>query len=100
MKGKDNYETRFHEYLRDNLHPETAANLKEMVFHSPLGSAEFTMGVILQMQLDHVRKDQDMQIEGQGQLEYGLADREGEALPPQIERTEVVQVDFNNRTRQ
>lgn len=82
------YEARFEEYVDRELHPETAANLKEMVFHSPLGSAEFTMGVILQMQLDHVRKDAELE-ESATQFDN--------VFYPQIERTEIAQADFNSR---
>jgi hypothetical protein len=80
MKRRDNYQERFQEYLDANVHPETARNIGRIVWSSPMGSAEFAMNIVLQMQLDHMRKDEE--VAGQAQFEYNLADREGEALPP------------------
>ena len=99
----DGYEQRFDEYVDRELHPETAAHLKQLVWHSPVGSAEFAMGVILQMRLDHARRDAEVQAStvpatawddemlqariertdvAQQEFSYRLADAEGEALPP------------------
>jgi hypothetical protein len=56
----EGYELRLQEYMEVNLHPETAKHIGELVFHSPLGSSEFAMNIILQMQLDHLRKDTEI----------------------------------------
>jgi len=84
MRNKDNYETRFQEYLDANVHPETARNIGRIVWHSPMGSAEFAMNIVLQMQLDRARADEELL--GQGQYEYNLADREGNGLAPGLGR--------------
>lgn len=60
MRNQENYETRLQEYMEQNLHPETAKHIGEIIFHSHVGSAEFAMNIILQMQLDHLRKDSDL----------------------------------------
>lgn len=53
------YEARLNEYMTRELHPETARYIGEMVAHSELLSAKAAMGVIIQMQLDHLRKDNE-----------------------------------------
>lgn len=80
----ESYEARLQEYLAREVHPETARNIGRIVAESPLMSAEGAMSIILQMQLDHCRKDDE--IAGQAVLplpEYAL---------PTIERTEVAQL--------
>ena len=75
------YSERLGEYMQDNLHPETARNIGRLLFHSPLGTAEYTMAVILEMQQDHARRDAELadQVPGQGEL-------------PIIERTDIAQL--------
>ena len=56
----EGYEARLNEYMEANLHPDTAKHIGEILFRSPIGSAEFAMSIILQMQLDPVRKDSEL----------------------------------------
>lgn len=60
------YIDRLHDYMERELHPETAQFIGELVLRSDMLSAEMAMSIILQMQLDHIRKDAD--IEKQTQL--------------------------------
>lgn len=79
----DAYEARLHDYLEREVHPETAKNIGEIVFRSPLGSSEFAMSIILQMQLDPIRKDRDLESPHfDNVFVYKGRDQEGEALPP------------------
>lgn len=65
----ESYEARFQEYLAREVHPETARNIGRIVTTSPLVSAETAMAIVLQMQLDPVRKDNELL--GQEQLNLG-----------------------------
>lgn len=79
----EGYEARLMEYMGRELHPETAQHIGDMVMHSELLSAEMAMAVIIQMQLDHVRKDAELDAQQMADI--------------QLERTNVVQADFRNR---
>lgn len=65
----ESYEARLNEYLAREVHPETARNIGRIVMTSPLVSAETAMAIVLQMQLDPVRKDNELL--GQEQLNLG-----------------------------
>lgn len=69
MRKAEGYEARLEEYLAREVHPETAANIGRIVSSSPLMSAEGAMAIVLQMQLDPVRKDNELL--GQEQLNLG-----------------------------
>lgn len=60
MERPGGYAERLNEYMRRELHPETAENIGRIVATSELMSAEGAMSIILQMQLDHLRRDADM----------------------------------------
>ena len=72
------YEVRLQEYLDRELHPETARNIGAIVAHSFTMSAEGAMGIILELQQDHARRD-------------------AELASQVLERTEVAQEYFANR---
>lgn len=61
----EGYEARLAEYMNEHLHPETAKIIGDMVLRSPLGSSEFAMGIVVQMQLDPTRKDDDIVHQGE-----------------------------------
>lgn len=65
----ESYEARLQEYLAREVHPETARNIGALVARSFLGTSEFAMAIVLQMQLDPVRKDNELL--GQEQLNLG-----------------------------
>lgn len=80
----ESYEARLQEYLAREVHPETARNIGRIVWSSQVGSAEFAMAIILQMQLDHCRRDEE--IAGQATLPLS------EYAVPVIERPEAAQL--------
>lgn len=80
----ESYEARLQEYLAREVHPETARNIGRIVAESPLMSAEGAMSIILQMQLDHCRRDEE--IAGQATLPLS------EYAVPVIERPEAAQL--------
>lgn len=55
-ENQGSYTDRFHEYIDAELHPETAQHIGEIV-NMGLRGEEFAMSVILQMQLDPIRKE-------------------------------------------
>lgn len=60
-KQVESYEHKLNTYMEQNLHPDTAENIGKLIFHSPLGTSEFAMSIILEMVLDPLRKESQSQ---------------------------------------
>ena len=67
-RSEENISQRFREYMARELHPDTARNIGEIVLHTHIRPEE-AMGIILEMRLDHLRQNQELQVEGQMNFE-------------------------------
>lgn len=75
--------------------------LVRMIGHNALTSFQTSLAILEYQQMVDERIEAEAHYDNvfnpnQGSLyEYGLADREGEALPPQLEITDIAQTNFN-----
>lgn len=68
METLTNYEDKLKDYMERYLHPETARNIGHLVATSELLSAETAMAVIIEMQVDHARRDAELASQVQEQI--------------------------------